>query len=204
MRLKRPMPPKDINAFAPAPEVWEWLRETILNPDHKLFNPDHKHLLPQRWPNIVFMWADGGYSKGGKSVIGTAEKVMIQGSGWKRERQEHQMQEWFRVIPDFIITLDARFCNRCADVEFCALVEHELYHIGHAKDEFGMPAYNRYTGKPKLAIVLHDVEEFVGVVRRYGASQDDIQKLVDAALSKPEVSQAAIRAGCGSCLMKIA
>lgn len=204
LKLKRPMPPEIRGAFEPAPEIWEWLKETILNPEHKLFNRDHKHLLSQRWPDITLMWADGGFKKGGKTVIGQTERVMIQGGGWKRERQEYQMEQWFDVVPEFLITLDARFCDQCSDVEFCALVEHELYHIGHAKNELGMPAYSSSTGKPKLAIVAHDVEEFVGVVRRYGASQDDIQRLVDAALKKPEVSHADIRQACGTCFMKIA
>lgn len=203
MKLKRPMPP-DEGAFNPAIEVWEWLQQTILNPSHKLYNPDHKHLLSHRWPDIAVMWADGAYRKAGKMVIGNTEKVMFQGGGWVRRRQEYQMEHWFTIVPEFMITLDAEFCRECSDVEFCALVEHELYHIGHAKNEFGMPAYSRTTGKPKLAIVAHDVEEFVGVVRRYGASQDDIQRLVDAALSKPQISRADISHACGTCSLKIA
>lgn len=198
------MPPQDRATFEPAPEVWQWLRETILNPEHKLYNNDHKHLLLHRWPDIVVMWADGSFQKGGKTVIGTTEKVMIQGGGWKRARQECQMEDWFGIIPKFIITLDARFCESHSDVEFCALIEHELYHIGHAKNEMGMPAFESKTGKPILRIVAHDVEEFIGVVRRYGASQDDIQKLVDVASRKPEVSHVDIKHACGTCSLKIA
>ena len=62
------------------------------------------------------------------------------------------MVEWFGFVPDFLITLSASFCRDHSDVEFCALIEHELYHIAHAKNEFGMPKYSRDTGKPILAI----------------------------------------------------
>lgn len=198
MKIKRPMPPEQLT-FAPAQEVWEWLQLTILNPDHRIFNSDHKHLLSQQWGDIAFLWADGGYRKQGKAVIGDTEKVMFNVGGWRKERQEAQMFDWFGFTPDFLVTLDARFCRQCSDVEFCALVEHELYHIAHAKDKNGMPAYSRDTGKPKLAIQAHDVEEFVGVVRRYGASQDDIQRLIDAAMKKPEVSRVALSHACGAC-----
>ena len=199
MKIKRPMPPDGMPAFAPAKEVWDWLKLTILNPDHKIFNPDHKHLLPQHWGDIAIVWAECGYKRGGKDVIGTTEKVMFNAGGWKKERQEAQMVEWFGFVPDFLITLSASFCRDHSDVEFCALIEHELYHIAHAKNEFGMPKYSRDTGKPILAIQAHDVEEFVGVVRRYGASQDDIQRLIDAAMKRPEVSRVALRHACGTC-----
>jgi len=48
-------------------------------------------------------------------------------------------------------------------------LEHELYHIVQSVDEFGAPKFNRDTGMPTLTLRGHDVEEFVGVVRRYGA-----------------------------------
>ena len=49
----------------------------------------------------------------------------------------------------------------------------------------------------------HDVEEFIGVVRRYGASAD-VQELVDAANSPAEVAKINIARACGTCLMKLA
>jgi hypothetical protein len=83
---------------------------------------------------------------------------------------EQQMHEWFGRIPKYIITLAADYCEQCNDLEFCALVEHELYHIAQATDDFGAPKFNKETGQPVLKLRGHDVEEFVGVVRRYGAS----------------------------------
>ena len=39
--------------------------------------------------------------------------------------------------------------------------------------------FNKDTGQPVLTLRGHDVEEFTGVVRRYGASKE-VQELVDA------------------------
>lgn len=115
------------------------------------------------------------------------------------------MQEWFGHVPDFLITLDASYCARCSDTEFCALVEHELYHVGHMNDEFGDPKF-RKDGTPVLYIRGHDVEEFVGVVRRYGVgpSNGALARLARAAAGTPEVAQSHIAGACGTCLLKAA
>lgn len=109
------------------------------------------------------------------------------------------MVEWFGRVPAFLITLAAGYCASCSDVEFCALVEHELYHVAQARDAFGAPAFNKDTGMPKLRIVAHDVEEFVGVVRRYGATAD-VRRLVAAASQTPAVPALNVARACGCCL----
>lgn len=108
------------------------------------------------------------------------------------------MIEWFGRVPAFLITLAADYSEICSDVEFCALVEHELYHVGQQVDAFGGPAFDK-EGRPKLRIVGHDVEEFVGVVARYGPSTD-VQRLVAAASGTPAVSRLNIARACGCCL----
>lgn len=105
-------------------------------------------------------------------------------------------------LEQFLITLDARFSFECDDTSFCALIEHELYHIAHKRDRFGFLSYNRETGKPNLEIRGHDVEEFTGVVRRYGASED-VQKMVEAANQRPQVSKADIHHACGTCFLRV-
>ena len=204
---QRPYPPKEIFCldtpnFVPAPELWEWIKTIFLNPEHKLFNPDHVHLGAFHYPQIAVMWAKTGFKKQGRSVAGTAEKIMINASGWKKERQEEQFIHWFGDLPDYLITIDATYADQTNDVDFCALVEHELYHIAHKKDKYGSPSYNRETGKPNLAIQAHDVEEFTGVVRRYGASQD-VQEMVKAANERPTVAKADIYHACGTCFLKV-
>lgn len=92
---------------------------------------------------------------------------MINTGSWKKERQEEQFIEWFEYISEYLITFDASYSQIASVVNFCVLVEHELYHIAHKKDEWGTSAYNQETGVPKLAIQEHDVEEFTGIVRRW-------------------------------------
>lgn len=181
--------------LAPAPELSAWAQATILAEDGPLHNPDHAHLLDA---DIGFLWASSAFAKRGRTVIGQAEQITIRAGGWQKARQEQQLREWFAHVPDFIITLAADYCAQCSDTEFCALLEHELYHVGQATDEFGAPAFTK-DGRPKLALRGHDVEEFIGVVRRYGASAQ-VARMVDAAKRPAEVSGASIAHACGTCL----
>lgn len=181
--------------LAPAPDVAAWAQDTILADTGPLHNPDHAHLLDA---DIGFLWASSAFAKRGRTVVGQAEQTMIRAGGWQKARQEQQLREWFGHVPEFLITLAADYCAQCSDTEFCALVEHELYHIGQEQDEFGAPKFTK-DGYPKLTMRGHDVEEFVGVVRRYGASAQ-VAQLVEVAKRPPAVSGANIAHACGTCL----
>ena len=207
--MKRPLPPAAISSSADtqvlgirltsAPEVWDWLQAEILADTGSIHNEDHAHLLDA---DIRVMWASAAFSKKGRTVVGQAEQVAFRAGGWQKARMEQQMFDWFGDVPAYIITLAADYCSQCSDADFCALVEHELYHIAHANDKYGQPAFTK-EGAPKLEMRGHDVEEFVGVVRRYGASPD-VQALVDAANSPAEVGKLNISRACGTCLLKSA
>lgn len=183
----------------PAPEVWEWILREILADTGSIHNPEHAHLIDA---NIGVLWASTGFAKQGRVVLGQAEQLMFRAGGWQKARQEQQMRQWFGEEPTYLITLAADYCSQCSDAEFCALVEHELYHIAQATDQYGAPKFTQ-EGLPKLQIRGHDVEEFVGVVRRYGASPD-VQQLIDAASRPPEVAKINISRACGTCLLKSA
>ncbi|OFS74355.1 hypothetical protein HMPREF3173_09010 [Pseudomonas sp. HMSC08G10] len=207
--MERPIPLKSLLGLselsdfgirlAPAPEVWEWVSRQILANTGSIHNEDHAHLIDA---NIGVLWASSGFAKQGRVVFGQAEQLMFRAGGWQKARQEQQMREWFGEEPDYLITLAADYCAQCTDAEFCALVEHELYHIAQATDEYGAPKFTQ-DGRPKLFLRGHDVEEFVGVVRRYGASED-VQQLVEAANRPPEVAKINISRACGTCLLKSA
>lgn len=206
----RPIPPADLvsdsldgplyDRLVPAPEIALWVQDTILADDGALHNPDHAHLIDA---DIEFMWASSAFIKKGRAVVGQAEQVMFRAGGWQKARQEQQMIEWFGRVPSFLITLAADYCAQCSDAEFCALVEHELYHIAHDADEFGVPKFDKTFGTPKLALRGHDVEEFVGVVRRYGASPE-VARMIDAAKQSPEAGNINIARACGTCLLRAA
>ena len=204
--MSRPYPPESLLELSyfgirltPAPEVWEWLQTEVLADTGSIHNPDHAHLLDA---DIRIMWASSRFEKQGRTVLGQAEQVAFRAGGWQKARMEQQMRDWFGDVPAFIITLAADYCAQCSDLEFCALIEHELYRLAHATDKYGQPAFTQ-DGAPKIKLQGHDVEEFVGVVRRYGASPD-VQALVDAANKPAEVGKLNISRACGTCLLKSA
>ena len=207
--MERPIPPTSIlelsglsefgTRLTPAPDVWEWLSAEILADTGSIHNEDHAHLLDA---DIRVMWASSAFSKKGRTVVGQAEQLAFRAGGWQKARMEQQMFDWFGDVPAYIITLAADYCAQCSDADFCALVEHELYHIAHGNDKYGQPAFTK-DGAPKLEMRGHDVEEFVGVVRRYGASPE-VQALVDAANSPAEVGKLNISRACGTCLLRSA
>ncbi|MBD1589775.1 putative metallopeptidase [Pseudomonas typographi] len=207
--MRRPYPPasllklSELSGFGisltPASDVWRWIQAEILADTGSIHNEDHAHLIDA---DVKVMWASSSFEKAGREVLGQAEQVAFRAGGWQKARMEQQMFEWFGEVPAFIITLAADYCAQCSDAEFCVLVEHELYHIAQATDQYGGPAFTK-DGSPKLKLQGHDVEEFVGVVRRYGPGQD-VQHLIDAASKPPEVAKINISRACGTCLLKSA
>ncbi len=197
----RPLPPASLTeplfgmGFLPAPEVLSFVTDTFLPETGELYNPDHQHLTGA---SIGFLWASAGYNKSGRHVLGQTEdlRLAMRGNGWQRGRAEQQLAGWFPSIPDFLITLDGEYCQHCTEAEFCALVEHELY----------QPRFYKESGLPVLAIRGHDVEEFVGVVRRYGVGRADgpLAQLIIAAAKKPELVPVSIARACGTCLIRAA
>lgn len=189
--------------FAPGPEIWEWVAENILEEGGPLHNPDHAHL---QQAHIGFIWAGTENARRGRQVIGQAEDPVFRCGAWQKGRQEQQIKQWFEDIPDFLITLDAQYCAQCTDIEFAALIEHELYHCAQKLDPYGSPKFSKDTGKPMYTLKGHDVEEFVGVVRRYGVGNPEgaLAQLVEAAKNKPEVANINISSACGTCQLRLA
>jgi len=214
--MKRPLPPpvpEDEDAFAssspfiPAPELDEWARQTFIEEDDSpLFNEEHRHLMVAK---IGFLWARVTNSKNGMQVLGQCEFRPPNTMGkWPRARAQMQLDEWFpqyRLLGlDFLITIDAAYAEECSDAEFCALIEHELLHCGQERDEFGAPKFSRASGMPVFAMRGHDVQEFVSIVRRYGADAAHVRAMVDAAKNGPEIAHVHVAQACGTCLLRVA
>jgi Putative phage metallopeptidase len=207
-----PLPPADLGQYrepggwvhiVPATGLRDWILKTFIEEGAKLFNEEHRHLREARFECL---WASGSFDKQGRTVIGLTEEVSFRVSGWPRWRQEQQLQGWFGLpLPDYLITLDASYCSTAGEAEVCALVEHELYHIGQKRNAFGEFEFTQ-DGAPKLFIRGHDVEEFVGVVRRYGVGHPGgkLAQLVEAGRSNPTVSRLHLAQACGTCLLKSA
>lgn len=201
--LARPRPPEHLAAgnterpFEPAPELCDWAYATFINEDALLMNPQHAHL---REAKIGFMWTSVENARGGNAVVGQAEIPSIQGGKWARARFFQQVEGWFGLIPDFMITFDAGYADQADDATFCALVEHELYHCAQARTPWGDLKF-RKDGSPAFTMRGHDVEEFVGIVERYGAGSAAGQTaaLVAVAIAGPTIAAADIAGCCGTC-----
>jgi hypothetical protein len=209
---KRPMPPEDLavmafeddetSAFVPAPDVANWLREAFLDPGGPLANEEHEHLMQAE---IGVLWTNFKNVRQMRITLGTAEIFEPKGNAWQRERQRLQVRQWFGQEPDFIITLNAPYCAASSDAAFCALTEHELYHCAQAVNPRTLePSFSRETGLPLWAIRGHDVEEFIGVARRYGTAVPQIADFVKAVQSGPTIALADLAGSCGTCLRKVA
>ena len=212
MEQIRPFPPTDLIdqaeeeeaiRLAPAVELKEWVIKNFLTIGGQLHNPDHDHiseLLHDDETFLAFAWASSACMAKKRMVLGQCEKVMFNQGGWKKARQEQQMRDWFGCVPVYLITIDASFCEQASDHDFCALIEHELYHIGVERDQDDEIMYSDNTGLPKHYLAGHDVEEFYGVVKRWGAS-DSVKRLVEITKNAPFVSDFNVSACCGNCVI---
>ncbi|MEM9994709.1 MAG: putative metallopeptidase [Acinetobacter pittii] len=187
----------------PAPDLKNWVVANFLTLGGPLHNPDHDHIAELLHDNEEFLacaWASSACVAKKRMVLGQCEKVMFNQGGWKKARQEQQMRDWFGYVPTYLITIDASYCEQANDRDFCALIEHELYHIGVERNEDGEPLYSDMTGLPKHYLAGHDVEEFVGVVKRWGADES-VKRLIEVAKQAPFVSDVNISKCCGTCLI---
>ncbi len=204
--LERPRPPQALldgdehATFEPSEALAAWARASFIDAGAPLENPDHAHL---EVATIGFLWTNALNEGRGRRVLGTCEPGEPSGSGWRRDRATLQIRRWFGHCPDFLITIDAMAAAEMSDAAFCALVEHELYHAGQAKDEFGQPKFDKL-GRPVFTMRPHDVEEFIGVVRRYGGrDKPELERLIEAGRQTPEIGQRGgegkLWEACGTC-----
>lgn len=205
-RHKRPAPPAELLAdlapsrFLPAPELADWCRVVFVDEGGPLHNEEHSHLTDA---SIGVLWTNVANGRQGRRIIGQAELGRPQGAmgKWAKARAAQQVEDWFGLIPDFIMTIDAVYAAHCGDAEFCALTEHELTHMGQERDAFGLPKFTR-AGRPVFGIRGHDLEEFTSIARRYGAVTPEMRAMKDALNGGPEIATARLAQACGTCLGK--
>jgi Putative phage metallopeptidase len=201
MVLPGSLTPATVDEYRPAPELRDWALATFIGDGSDLANPDHSHL---RFARVAWLWTNQAYTRQGRKVAGRAEQVQTPANKWTKGQRDQQLREWFGTwwsgqAPDFLVIIDACVAASLSDVDFCALIEHECYHMAQSRDEYGAPEFYASSGLPKLSIRAHDVEEFVGVIARYGAGVSaNVDRLVKAALDGPSVGAASVAAACGT------
>lgn len=213
--LARPRPPAELVSmegliasdwFVPAPDLLEWVRSAYLDDSGALFTEEHAHL---EVATIGCLWTNAENTRHGRRIVGQAEmpERSIGRSGkWQKARGMQQLEEWFGEVPSFVLTFDAVYAEQVDDASFCSLVDHELFHCAQAEDEFGQPRFKKSDGRPMWTIRGHDVEEFTGVVRRFGiqAAGKGATEMVIAAAKQPEIATARVAQACGTCLRLVA
>lgn len=199
--MERPLPPPELREpgfkIEPALEVAEWLMAAFVAEGATHANPDHEHL---READIACLWTTVEYRNGTALVGGTAELVRVSGKPWPSARAVDHLCLLFGRIPDFILTFYAPYAAEASDRAWCALVEHEIYHCAQKLDKDGQPKFDA-EGNPVWAMRPHDVEEFVGVMERYGveACAGKSKQFVEAAARAPLFDDEEIGAVCGTC-----
>lgn len=200
----RPHPPAALvypdggDIFVPAMEIDAWARKHLIEENDTLYNREHEHL---RKATIGWLWTSAPNAKAGIEIVGLCEMPNCTGNRWLKRRVETQLERWFGIEPRFLITLYAPYIEEATDAMFCAVVEHELYHAGQARDVYGDLKFTR-DGDPVYCMRGHDVEEHLGIVRRYGAGNaaGKTAELVRLAGLPPEIAEANIARACGTCL----
>ncbi len=202
---RRPAPPlacadDELEAFFPDADFADWIRRTFIDPDGPLWNEEHQHL---EQATLGVVWTNAINRSKGRVVMGTAEIPQAMAGGWKRARHDVQIRDWFGHTPHFVLTFSGPLCRELDDRAFCALVEHELYHCAQDVDWYGAPKFTR-DGMPVFTIKGHDVEQFLGVVERYGPTSANERRMVNAANRGPEIGDGPINIACGTCLARVA
>jgi hypothetical protein len=203
--MKRPLPPPDMAqygspAFLPADGMDEFVRATFLDQDSPLFIPEHE-ILAQA--TFGYLWAAPEAKDRNRMIVGTAQLMRPPQKKWTSLRALFQVEQWFGDI-DFLITLSVPYvtASHVTEAEVLALIDHELCHCCQDERD-GAPLFRQDTGEPIWGMRSHDVEQFIGPVRRWGAGPAGVTELVSAAQQPPLFGEVDIRSvveGCGTCL----
>jgi Putative phage metallopeptidase len=194
--------------FAPAYGVAEWVDDAFLSPISPLYNREHEEIRDAR---ILYVWASYSAAKQGMIVAGQAELNQGQTKTWFQGRMTWLFGQWFEqkdadgleLDPDFVITLSAPWFENADAVSRCAVVEHELFHCRAKRDNYGEIQFDTSDDRPKWEIKGHDVEEHIGVVRRYGAWSHGLRQMRDALNAEPLIGRPTCEAACGCCGARI-
>lgn len=124
-------------------------------------------LIPNYHPElatarIIYLFVDKASKKGGKDVLGKAQKV----TGWTQ----------FALERDFMIVIASDKWNDLEVNQRTALVDHLLEHCTGEEDEEDGGAMKWTAREP-------DVKEFGVILERYGAWHEDLVNFVNIAQS---------------------
>ena len=206
------LPVRGGGAVAPALELEAWVLSEILAPDRPLSIYEHEHLRPPSQGGdfdvrLGFLWCTEVERRSGHRTLGTCQLGEPTGRAWAAAQRRQQLTEWFGEVPTFLIVLDALHASHALKTgrpqDLLAVVDHELCHAGIRRDRYGVPRFSERTGEPQWEVRRHDVEQFVGPVRRWGLEATGMSEMAQAIDDLrelgPEVAPATTDGLCGTC-----
>lgn len=187
-------------AFVPDDALAAWVVETFVEPGGPLVNRDHAHLAHA---DVRFLWTQRPNRVRRRDVVGQAHLGEPSGSEpWAKGMRADHLTRLFGAVPDFYVTLCAGFVRERVrdddEAAVMALIDHELYHCAQEHRD-GAPLFGR-DGRPKWCMRPHDVEEHVGVVRRWGAHSPALRAMADVLERGPTIGQPKVAGVCANCL----
>jgi hypothetical protein len=168
----------------------------FIDEDGPLHNPEHEHLDKA---TIGFAWAPEENSRNMRRILGQTELMPPMAMGkWQRGRAIAQMADWFGEPPR-LPHHDRQSSPPASTTPASAPSSSTSSTIApRRRTRFGHPKFHRDTGEPMWGIRGHDVEEFVGVVARYGTEATGTTDLVKAGAAR-RWSRWRRRLACGTC-----
>lgn len=151
-----------------APEVAEIARKLIAAV------ADHHELVNA---HIVYVFRTKASKSRGHETWGKARKPTGLQAWLANPEQTHDV--WSEPWPFFVIEIAWDVWQRLDDGQKVALVDHELCHcaVGYSED-----------GELQLSMRHHDVEEFVGVIKRNGLWRESVQDIGRVSAEQLELS----------------
>lgn len=197
----RPLPGENLwepgFSIEPSVEIADWAKKNFILDGSLLTNPKHAHL---RSADLQVMLTNVPWVDGDLPVVGMAELVRVGGKPWAQAERIEHLCLLHGKIPHMRVWLYAPFLATADPWAYCAVIEHELFHFYQKLDRERQPKFDA-DGVPVWATRAHDVEEFIGVVERYGvdACRGRSREFVEAALRPPLIAPASFVAGCATC-----
>lgn len=186
----RPFPPQFMRTYGRelvrALDVESLVALGFTRTDGVFFDPEHEHLTTA---TIGVIWSNARHMVKGEEKAGMME-LLPDPDSEPRTWTEARKHDWLASVygrpwPRFQMTLSGVWSWVYDDRSFLALVDHELCHAAVARDEGGAMKHRPGSSEPIWKTRGHDVEQFVGTVRRWGAPAAGAAELVAAAAAPP-------------------
>jgi hypothetical protein len=139
---------------------------------NKIIKKDHELLGMLK---IAYIFRDEAPVSNGKATAGMAYRAD------DRNRTLHGV--------DAIIEIAKDIWDEATDEFKDALMDHELSHIMIRLDDDGQPMMDDKTGRVKITMRPHDIEEFEDVLERHGPYHKALRSFLEAFARKKEASK---------------